>query len=69
MELKNANIAGEMDQLLVANQYKTSTESGMEVLTPIPLYSDQLFEERARNVQSTFKDGTNSIECLEGNND
>ena len=38
----------------------------MGVLTPIPLHGDQLFEVRARNVQSTFKDGTNSIECFEG---
>ncbi len=70
MEFKNPNIAGEMAQLLVANQIKyvpkTSTESGMEVFTPIPLHGDQLFEEQARNVQSTFKDGANSIECLEG---
>ncbi len=66
MDLKYPNIAGEMAQLLVANQTtyvpKISTESGMGVLTPIPLHGDQLFEVRARNVQSTFKDGFQKLQ-------
>lgn len=32
----------------------------------IPLHGDQLFEERARNVIWTYRDGMNSYERLEG---
>lgn len=70
LQFENPNIAGEMAKLLMTNQSKyvpsTTTNSGKKILTPIPLHGDQLFEERARNVQSTFKDGENRRECLEG---
>ena len=59
-----------MAQLLRTNQSKyvpsTNINSETRILAPIPLHGDQLFEERARNVQTTFKDGTNGSECLEG---
>ena len=32
----------------------------------IPFHGDQLFEERARNVIGTFKDGDNEFDRLEG---
>ena len=59
-----------MAQLLKVNQekYVPSTKVGdeHEMLTQVPLHGDQLFEERARNVQVTFKDGTTGAERLEG---
>ena len=38
-----------------------TTNSGSSIVSPGPLHGDQLFEERARNVQSTFKDGINEV--------
>lgn len=59
-----------MAQLLMADQkaYVPSTmvNGKPEILTQIPLHGDQLFEERARNVQSTFQDGGTKTERLEG---
>ncbi len=37
-----------------------------EVLSRVPFHGDQLFEERARNVQWTFQDGLSSFDRLEG---
>ena len=66
----NPNVAGQMAQLLKVNQekYVPSTMVGdeREILTQVPLHGDQLFEERARNVQLTFKDGTTEAERIEG---
>ena len=70
IEFKNPNISGKMAQLLMSNQRKyvpsITTNSGSSIVSPVPLHGDQLFEERARNVQSTFKDGINRSERLEG---
>ena len=56
-----------MAQLLMADQkaYVPSTmvNGKPEILTQIPLHGDQLFEERARNVQSTFQDGGTRLAC------
>lgn len=37
-----------------------------DILTQVPLHGDQRFEERARNVQSTFQDGDTKAERIEG---
>ncbi|KAK3741568.1 hypothetical protein QZH41_012511 [Actinostola sp. cb2023] len=70
LQFKNPNVAGEMAQLLVTDQEKyvpcTTVDGKPEVLTQIPLHGDQLFEERARNVQWTFLDGINMYDRLEG---
>lgn len=60
-----------MAQLLIANQENyvpciSSGDGNQEVLTNIPLHGDQLFEERARNVQWTFQDGITAYDRLEG---
>lgn len=59
-----------MVQLLMTNQSKyvpsTTIDCNTTILAPIPLRGNQLLEKRALNVQTTFKDGTNSSECLEG---
>ena len=58
LQFKNPNIAAEMAQLIISNQ--------KEVLKSVPLHGDQLFEERARNLQWTFQDGLTKFERLEG---
>jgi hypothetical protein len=60
-----------MAHLLIIDQEKyvpcITTEDGKpDIAVKIPLHGDQLFEERARNVQCTFYDGVNSYERLEG---
>ena len=54
-------MAGEMAEMMAFNQQKyvpcLSSYGGKEVFIPIALHGDQLFEERARNVQWTFHDG------------
>ena len=37
-----------------------------EVVTPVAFHGDQLFEERARNVQWTFRDGDSKYDQLKG---
>ena len=70
MEFFNPNVAGQMAQLLIKNQenYVPCCGEGdsKKVLTPIPFHGDQLFEERARNVIGTFRDGDNGFDRLEG---
>lgn len=60
-----------MAQLIMFNQdnyvpCKINAEDQKDVLHPVPLHGDQLFEERARNSQWTFQDGVNKFERLEG---
>lgn len=45
---------------------QTKAAGEKEVVHPIPLHGDQLFEERARNTQWTFQDGMTNYERLEG---
>lgn len=65
---KNPNIAGEMAEIMAFNQQKyvpcLSSDGKKEVLIPIALHGDQLFEERARNVQWTFRDGDTRFDQL-----
>lgn len=60
-----------MAEILKTNQEKyvpcsSSGKGKKNILTKIPFHGDQLFEERARNVQMTFQDGINPYERLEG---
>ena len=66
METKNPNVAGEMAQLLINNQTKYVPHYKGEILMPIPLHEDQLFEERARNVQWTYRIGETEMDRLQG---
>jgi hypothetical protein len=66
----NPNVAAEMTQLLINNQEKY-VPCGLvgdikEILSPIPLHGDELFEERARNVEWTFRIGDTPYDRLEG---
>lgn len=79
MQFKNPNIAGEMAQMMVSNQAKyvpsfitpnqlnaPDHPERKEVLGTVGYHGDQLFEERARNVQWTFRVGNSCYERLEG---
>ena len=60
-----------MANLLIANQEKYVPKcllAGNEknILQPVPLHGDQLFEERARNTKWTYQDGINQYDKLEG---
>lgn len=62
----NANVSGEMAQLMVSNQEKYVPQCAEEIISPVPMHGDQLFEERARNVQWTYRVGDSKHDRLEG---
>lgn len=72
MEFLNPNVTGDMAQLLQHNQEKyalvmvNEQDSTSTVLAWIPLHGDQLFEERARSVKWTFRDGLDRVERING---
>ena len=68
MEFFNANVAGEMAQLIQSNQskYVPLSADGSNVAATIGFHGDQLLEERGRNVKWTFQDGETGVERLEG---
>lgn len=70
LEFLNPNKSVDMAQLLKTfhEKYVPNAEypSGKQVLYTIPLDGDQLTEERARNVQWTYRLGANSFDRLEG---
>ncbi len=70
MEFFNPNVAADMAQILKDYQSKYvpcfTSENKKEVVATVPVHGDQLFEERARNVEWAFQDGQNSYEKLEG---
>jgi hypothetical protein len=71
MDFQNPNVAGEMAQMLLNNHKKyvpttSSSADSTDTAAIIPLHGDQIFEERARNVQWTFQDGDTNIDRLEG---
>lgn len=66
MEFFNPNVAAEMAQILKNYQEKYVPCFGGEVLSKVPVHGDQLFEERGRNVQWTFRDGEDPYDRLEG---
>jgi len=55
VEFFNPNVGSEMAQLMLSNQQKyvptLKTKEETVILKPIPFHGDQLFEERARNIQ------------------
>lgn len=56
---------------MISNQERyvpaVSTGHGKkEITSQVPMHGDQLFEERARNVQWTFRVGNDAFERLEG---
>lgn len=63
MESYNPNAAAEMAEILKDYQKlyvpSCNIERKKTILTKVPVHGDQLFEERARNVQWTFRDGAN----------
>ena len=64
------DIAGEMAQLIMTNQRKYAPSNMVndvpDILMEVPMHGDQLFEQRCRNVQWTFQDGTSKYDRLEG---
>lgn len=71
MAFQNPNVFGEMAKLLQNNQESyvpsiTLKGGQNKVVATIPLHGDQLFEERARNVIWTFRDGETPRERLDG---
>lgn len=56
---------------MISNQERyvpaISTGQGKkEIISQVPMHGDQLFEERARNIQWTFRVGNDAFERLEG---
>jgi len=72
VEFFNPNVGSEMAQLMLSNQQKyvptLKTKEETVILKPIPFHGDQLFEERARNIQWVYQDGDNEFDRLEGLN-
>ena len=69
MEFHNPNVATEMAQILKNYHEKyVPVFAGQEhvVVAPVPVHGDQLFEERDRNVQWTYRDCADKYSCLEG---
>ena len=71
LEFVNANVSGEMAQLIISNQDRyvpiiTTRDGIREIICQVPMHGDQLFEERARNVQWTFRVENTAFERLEG---
>lgn len=70
MQFLNPNIGSEMAQLMISNQekYVPTLKTGTEtfILKSVPFHGDQLFEQRARNIQWTYEDGDNAYDRLEG---
>ena len=70
MQFLNPNVSGEMAELLQHNQEKyvpcLSNGNNKTILEQVSLHGDQLFEERARNVIWTYRDGVNEYERLQG---
>lgn len=70
MQFLNPNVSGEMAQLLQHNQEKyvprQNKGTNKTILEQVSLHSDQFFEEHARNVIWTYRDGVNYCESLQG---
>lgn len=65
----NPNVVAEMTEILKNYQEKYvpcfGTGGEQTVLTNTPVHGDQQIEERARNVQRTFRDGADKYQRLE----
>ncbi len=62
----NSNKSGEMADILKTLQNKYTAKNDDEILHPTILHGDQLTEERARNVQWTYRLSDSAVERLEG---
>ena len=62
----NTNKSGEMAELLKKFQEEYVPLDGEQVLSKTIVHGDQLTEERARNVQWTYKLGETEVDRLEG---
>lgn len=60
MEFHNPNVAAEMTEILKNYQRKYVScfkrEDKIEIVATVPVHGDQLFEERARNVEWAMRD-------------
>ena len=68
MEFFNPYVAAEMAHIQnYQDKYVPCFGAGEEktVLSNVPVHGDQLFEERPRNVQWTFRDGADKYQKLE----
>lgn len=70
MEFYNPNVASDMAQILKDYQHNyvpcfENAKGNKTILGNVPLHGDQLFEERARNVEWAFHDGEDKYERLE----
>lgn len=66
LEFLNSNKSGDRADILKSFHEKHVPVKDGEVLHKTVLHGDQLTEERARNVQWTFKNGMTQQERLEG---
>lgn len=70
MEFLNPNVSGDMAQILQHNQERfvpfVEVKDRKVLASSVPLHGDQLFEERARNVIWTYRDGVDCYERMEG---
>ena len=66
LQFLNSNKSGEMADILKDFQEKYVARDDQEILHPTIMHGDQLTEERARNVQWTYRMGNTSYERLEG---
>ena len=70
MEFHNPNVAAEMAEILKNYQRKYvpcfKREDKTEIVATVPVHGDQLFEERARNVEWAMRDGQSNYDRLEG---
>ena len=70
MEIHNPNVAAEMVEILKDYQSRYvpcfTKENKKEVVATVPVHGDQLFEERARNVEWAMRDGESNYDRLKG---
>lgn len=70
MQFYNPNVESQMAEILKSyheNYVPSATyDNNKQVLGHVPVHGDQLFEERARNVQNTFRHGQTNYDRLEG---
>ena len=65
MQFLNTNKSGEMTDILKTLQNKYDAKNNAEILYPTILHGDQLTEERACNVQWTYRLSNTAVEHLE----
>ena len=70
MEFHNPNVAADMAQILkdYQSKYVPCFKKGdkKEVVVTVPVHGNQLFVERARNVEWAMRDGENNYDRLKG---